>query len=88
MAWATANDGCKIYYEKEGSGAALVFISGYMGIANIWEKQVSGLKEDCCCITHDNRGYGRSGKPESLDAYSIKQHAQDANALLNPAAES
>lgn len=85
MTWTNTKDGCEIYYEDKGNGPVLVFVSGYMGIADIWHNQIDALSDDYRCITHDNRGYGRSSKPESMDAYSIEQHAEDLKAVLDDA---
>ncbi|MCG9483418.1 alpha/beta hydrolase [Acinetobacter pittii] len=83
MAFVHAQDGTEIYYEDQGKGENLVFISGYMGIADIWHNQIDTLKSRYRCITHDNRGYGRSGKPEHMDMYSIEIHAEDLKAILD-----
>ncbi|TIC03767.1 alpha/beta hydrolase fold protein [Wallemia mellicola] len=84
MTWATTKDNCEIYYEDKGAGPVLVFVSGFMGIADIWHNQTKELL-DYRCIEHDNRGYGRSSKPESPDSYSIEQHAEDLKSVLDDA---
>lgn len=85
MAYVTTKDNVEIYYEDSGHGPVLVFVSGYMGIADIWHHQVNALSGDYRCITHDNRGYGRSGKPDAEQAYSIELHADDVKAVLDAA---
>lgn len=83
MDWLNTDDDVEIYYETAGDGQPLVFISGYMGIANIWDDTVNSLKNKFLCITHDNRGYGRSGKPKTAEKYSIERHAQDTKQILD-----
>lgn len=56
-----------------------------MGIANIWHNQVEALSGTHRVITYDNRGYGRSGKPEIADSYSVELHADDLKEVLSAA---
>lgn len=85
MSFVNTPDGTEIYYEDQGQGETLVFVSGFMGISDIWHNQVKELNSQYRCITHDNRGYGRSGKPENLDQYSVEIHAEDLKAILDGA---
>lgn len=86
MRWAKTHDGLDIYYELTGtSGPVLVFQSGFMGIHDIWKYQVEALSSSFRCITHDNRGYGLSSKPEGSEYYTAQLNADDINAVLNDA---
>lgn len=85
MAYVTTKDNIEIYYEDHGQGPAIVFVSGFMGIADIWHNQVEYFQTHNRVITHDNRGYGRSGKPETPEAYSVDLHAEDLKAVLDAA---
>ncbi|KAF4228991.1 hypothetical protein CNMCM6805_001785 [Aspergillus fumigatiaffinis] len=86
MAFATTNDAREIYYEVHGStGPILVLVSGYMGIANLWQPLIARLGAKYRCIAYDLRGYGRSSKPESPGTYNIPQHAADLDAVLKAA---
>ncbi|EWY84349.1 hypothetical protein FOYG_14101 [Fusarium oxysporum NRRL 32931] len=85
MAWATANDGCDIYYEDKGNGPVLVFISGYMGIANIWHQQIKAFSPKYRCLSFDRRGYGRSAKPEAIEEHSIDKQVGDIKTILHVA---
>ncbi|KAF4221988.1 hypothetical protein CNMCM5878_007540 [Aspergillus fumigatiaffinis] len=86
MAFATTNDAREIYYEVHGStGPILVLVSGYMGIANLWQPLIARLSAKYRCIAYDLRGYGRSSKPESPETYNIPQHAADLDAVLKAA---
>lgn len=85
MPWAPATDGCEIYYEDRGSGP----LSSSSSPAS-WESPTSGsafdaLSDQYRTIALDNRGYGRSAKPESMDAYSVEQHVADMRAVLDAA---
>ncbi len=85
MAWATADDGCDIYYEDCGSGSAVVFASGFMGITDIWRDQIESLSDRYRCIAFDNRGNGRSEKPLPKVAYGVGRHAADLATVLDAA---
>lgn len=85
MAFVNTNDNVEIYYEDHGQGPVIAFVSGFMGIANIWNEQVKTFKDTNRVITHDNRGYGRSSKPETAELYSVELHAEDLNDILNAA---
>lgn len=86
MAWASSNDGYEVFFDSKGCGPkTLVFVSGFMGISDIWHEQLERLQTQFRCIVMDSRGYGRSDKPTDLGAYSVKQHADDLAAVLNAA---
>jgi pimeloyl-ACP methyl ester carboxylesterase len=82
MPWATADDGADIYYETTGSGPAVAFVSGYMGITDIWRHQVQALAATHTCVAFDLRGAGRSDKPLPQVAYGVERHAADLGAVL------
>lgn len=85
MNWTKNYEGLEIYYEVKGTGSPIVFQSGYMGIHDIWKYQVEALKENYMCITHDNRGYGLSSKPECSSFYTMEKNADDLKAVLDSA---
>ncbi|OGM47689.1 hypothetical protein ABOM_004291 [Aspergillus bombycis] len=88
MPFAPSTDNQEIYYEIQGQpgpGPTLVFVSGYMGIANIWQPLISSLRSRHHCIAYDSRGYGRSSKPETPDSYTVPGHAADLRAVLRAA---
>ena len=81
MATARAGDGTVIYYETWGSGEPLLLISGLATDLRIWACQRMVFGRRYRCIALDNRGSGRSGKPEG--PYSLEQMAADAVAVLD-----
>ena len=85
MPWTNADDGCEIYYEVQGHGPAIVFASGFMGIAEIWRAQVEALSDSYTCIAFDNRGAGRSEKPLPSVGYGVERHSSDLEAVLSAA---
>ena len=81
MATAQAGDGTVIYYETWGRGEPLLLISGLATDLRIWACQRLVFGRRFRCIALDNRGSGRSGKPDG--PYSLEQMAADAVAVLD-----
>lgn len=82
MPFLKADDGCELWYEVHGSGPAIAFASGFMGITDIWRAQIDALAPRYRCIAFDNRGAGRSEKPFPRIAYGVERHARDLACVL------
>jgi 3-oxoadipate enol-lactonase len=80
MATARLN-GVNIYYEVHGSGEPLILIMGLGANATGWWAQLPYFSREYQVIAFDNRGAGRSDKPN--EPYSMDQMADDAHALLD-----
>jgi len=80
MPIAHVND-IDMYFEIHGSGPPLVLIMGLRRNAEWWYRQIPELSEHFTIIVFDNRGAGRSDKPE-MD-YSIRLFAEDTVELMN-----
>ena len=83
MPFVTTEDGCEIWYETHGSGPAVAFASGFMGITDIWRAQIDSLAGRYRCVAFDNRGAGRSDKPFPRVAYGVERHARDLEVVLH-----
>ena len=59
----------------------IVFVHGLMAFAANWRKIASRLENDFCCLIYDQRGHGRSFKPET--GYSTKDFAMDLNKITS-----
>ena len=71
----------EIYYERAGDGPPLLFISGTGGDLRNKPNVFDGpLAKAFNVLAYDQRGLGRSGKPD-LD-YSMADYADDAAALI------
>jgi pimeloyl-ACP methyl ester carboxylesterase len=81
LATAQAGDGTVIYYEAWGRGEPLLLISGLATDLRIWACQRLVFGRRFRCIAVDNRGAGRSGKPDG--PYTLEQMAADAVAVLD-----
>ena len=69
-----------VYYEVHGEGEPLVLIMGYGHNSGHWFSQIPGLSQEYGVIAFDNRGTGRSDKPDI--PYTIEMMARDAAGLL------
>jgi pimeloyl-ACP methyl ester carboxylesterase len=70
-----------IYYEIAGEGEAIVLIAGLAGSGDVWFRQIPALSRMYSVVTFDNRGSGRSDKPDI--PYTMKIYARDTMALLD-----
>jgi 3-oxoadipate enol-lactonase len=74
-------NGIDIYYEICGSGPPLTLIMGLSCSARQWQWMAPVLARSFKVITFDNRGVGRSGKPDM--EYSTEMFADDTRGLLD-----
>ena len=84
MAFAQG-EGARLYWESTGAGAPVLLVMGLGMNATGWWRTVPVLSESLRVIAFDNRGAGRSDKPEG--PYSVAQMADDAMAVLDAAEE-
>ena len=80
MATAKVGD-INIYYEIHGRGEPLVLIYGYAGHSGLWFRQIPVLSKNYQVIAFDNRGMGRSDKPDI--PYTMAMMARDTSGLLD-----
>ena len=75
--------GVGIEFEVTGRGRPVILLHGFPDSGRLWRHQVPALAgAGFGVIVPDLRGYGRSGKPEAVDAYSIPVLAGDVLAIL------
>lgn len=75
-------NGHPFHTASEGAGFPVLLIMGLGAPGDKWAPTVAGLRDDFRCITFDNRGAGRSWKPE-VPAYSTDEMAEDAVGVLD-----
>jgi pimeloyl-ACP methyl ester carboxylesterase len=82
MALAQIN-GIEIYFEEQGNrdGEPVLLIMGLGGNALAWAPQIEALVPHYRVIAFDNRGAGRTSKPEG--PYTMTQMAADAAGVLD-----
>jgi 3-oxoadipate enol-lactonase len=85
MAFTRAADGTRIHFEVSGrrDGEPLLMIQGLGADSRGWILQKRAMGARYRCITVDNRGVGRSDKPEGV--YDLEVMAADAVACLSAA---
>ena len=74
-------NGISIYYETKGSGTPIMLINGWGGNLDSWsDRMVDLLSDKHHVVMMDNRGTGRSDKPDI--PYTMDMMAADAYELL------
>lgn len=79
MAFVQVN-GIRIYYEEYGSGYPVLLIQGLGYPSGMWFMQIPFLSRHFRTIVMDNRGVGKSDKPDQ--EYTVGLMASDAAQLL------
>lgn len=85
MPFVTAADGCRIHYEVTGRRNAppVLLVQGLGAEKNSWNIQRAALALRWRTIAFDNRGVGRSDKPDG--DYDLRQMGEDARLVLDAA---
>jgi pimeloyl-ACP methyl ester carboxylesterase len=75
--------GTVIEYQVTGEGRPVILLHGFPDSGRLWRHQVPALAQaGFQVIVPDLRGYGRSGKPADVEAYSLLMLAGDVQAVL------
>jgi pimeloyl-ACP methyl ester carboxylesterase len=77
----TKANGIDIYYELTGQGEPLVLIGGLGADSTVFRPVARGLAEHFTVLSFDNRGAGRSAKPDV--PYSVEMMAADTIELMD-----
>ncbi len=81
---ATAQfNGIRIAYSIGGSGPPLLLLHGFPQTRALWARVAPALADTHTVICPDLRGYGDSGKPRNVAAYSFREMARDQLALMS-----
>ena len=76
--------GLDIHFEVYGDGRPVVLLHGFPDTGRMWHHQVDALSASGFqVIVPDLRGYGSSGKPSEVEAYSFVFQAGDVLAVLD-----
>ena len=77
-------EGVSTEYTVTGEGRPVVLLHGFPDSGRLWRHQVPALAgAGFQVIVPDLRGYGRSGKPEAVEAYSLALLTRDVTAILD-----
>tara|TARA_R110002096_G_scaffold147671_30_gene307929 strand:+ start:10870 stop:11673 length:804 start_codon:yes stop_codon:yes gene_type:complete len=74
-------NGINMYYEEQGSGDPLIMIMGITAPGAVWEAHCEDWSQQFRCIMPDNRGVGKSDKPDG--DYSSEMMADDYAGLMD-----
>jgi pimeloyl-ACP methyl ester carboxylesterase len=75
--------GVGIEYEVTGDGPPVILLHGFPDTGRLWRHQVPALADaGLRVIVPDMRGYGRSDKPEAVEAYALPALVGDVLAVL------
>src|SRR2546425_11320386 len=73
--------GVNIYYETYGKGFPIVFLHPFSTNGYIWYFQTFSFARTNQCVVIDERGHGRSDKPQQ--GYAMKEMAADVVSVLD-----
>jgi pimeloyl-ACP methyl ester carboxylesterase len=77
-------NGIKMAVYEKGSGYPVVFSHGFPELAFSWRHQIDALaKAGFRAIAPDQRGYGRTDRPEPIEAYTIQNLTGDLAGMLD-----
>jgi pimeloyl-ACP methyl ester carboxylesterase len=81
-------DGVRLFWERYGEGDPTVFLLPTWSIVHsrFWKAQIPYLSRHFRVLTFDGRGNGHSDRPASAAAYSEREFATDALAVLEATA--
>src|SRR5215203_7316041 len=83
MAFATTDDGVRLYYEETGSGSLVIFVHEFAGDHRSWEPQMRYFGRRYRCIAFNARGYPPSDVPDNVSKYSQERARDDIKAVLD-----
>lgn len=73
-------NGIRTHYDIQGTGPAIIFVSGLGGAGAYWQPQKDLFAKDFTVVTYDQRGSGSSDHPAG--PYSIDILVDDLHALI------
>jgi pimeloyl-ACP methyl ester carboxylesterase len=76
-------NGVRLHYIEAGQGRPLVFVHEFAGDAESWQPQIRFFARRYRTIAFNARGYPPSDVPDSPDAYSQQQAADDIKGVLD-----
>jgi pimeloyl-ACP methyl ester carboxylesterase len=83
MAYATTDDGVRLYFEETGSGVPVIFVHEFAGDLRSHEPQLRHFGKRYRAVAYNARGYPPSEVPENVSSYSQTRAADDILAVLD-----
>lgn len=69
-----------LYYERSGTGPAMLFVHGMCGDAEVWADQARRFSDRYTCVRYDRRGHSRSARGDAPISDAL--HAADAAGVI------
>src|SRR5215510_688036 len=76
------SNGARLYYERQGSGQALLFMAGSTGDAGNFTRSAALLADEFTVVTYDRRGNSRSERPKGWTTTSVSEQANDVGGII------
>jgi pimeloyl-ACP methyl ester carboxylesterase len=77
-------NGISVHVEDHGSGKPVLLLHGWPDSSNLWRNQIPFLVANGFrAIALDQRGFGRSDRPDAVAAYSLQNAVADVVAILD-----
>ena len=77
-------DGVSLHVEDHGSGKPVVLLHGWPDSSYLWRNQIPFLVANGFrAVAPDQRGFGRSDRPEGVAAYSLQNAVADLVGILD-----
>ncbi|MEV6113800.1 alpha/beta hydrolase [Streptomyces sp. NPDC052109] len=81
-------NGIRLHIAEQGNGPLVVLLHGFPESWHSWHRQLGPLAEaGFRVVAPDQRGYGRSARPEAVDAYTILHLVGDVVGLIRALGE-
>lgn len=75
-------NGLDLHVLEQGSGESVVLLHGFPYFAGSWQPLMDRLSDNFHVVALEQRGYGYSGKPSSLDHYQLQYLVEDVRRLI------
>ena len=83
MAFATTDDGVRLYFEETGSGRPVILVHEFAGDLRSFEQQMRHFGKRYRTIAYNARGFPPSDVPEKISSYSQARAADDILTVLD-----
>ncbi|WP_256354075.1 alpha/beta fold hydrolase [Variovorax sp. dw_308] len=76
-------NGIRMHYVDEGQGPLVILLHGFPYLWYVWRRQIGALAEaGYRVVVPDQRGFGQTDQPDSIEAYDMSQAVGDVVGLM------
>jgi len=76
-------NGIRMHYIDEGQGPLVILLHGFPYLWYMWRRQIGALaKAGFRVVVPDQRGFGQTDRPDSIEAYDLSQAVGDMVGLM------